>query len=98
MNIFVQDLVEPLVSTAVTLGLTDTEEIPTLSLIVALKVNVCDCDAVVNVTVESFTVKDDIVGAWLSVFVTDIAILSVLVLPAASLAVNVTVWFVVPNE
>jgi hypothetical protein len=71
---------------------------PTLSVAVTVKVTVWDWDPVVNVTELSFTVKALIDGAWLSDLVIVADIDEVLVLPAASPAVNVNVSVVDPKE
>ena len=62
--------------------------IPTLSLTTAVNIIVWLCDEVVNETVESFTLKLLIDGFWSSLLVTVTVILSVELLPAASVAVN----------
>jgi hypothetical protein len=50
-----------------------------------------------SVTVESLTVKLDIVGAWLSIFVMYTVLVAVDVLPALSATVNVKTVVVVPH-
>ena len=73
------------------------ELIPLLSVALAVYVTVCVWEPVVSETVESLTVKDEILGLVTSLFVTLKLMLSVDVLPAASLTVAVLETEVVPN-
>ena len=72
--------------------------IATLSVAVTLNVIVWYCELVLTTTVSSSTVKAEIDGSVLSDLLTVIVTLAVELLPAASVAVQVTTSSLLPNE
>ena len=85
----------PIILDKVRSGLIETEFIPTLSLTLALKVTVCVEFAELLREIDvSLAEKEEIVGAVLSVCSVVTTRLSVELLPAASVTVNVTVLLI----
>ena len=72
--------------------------IPVLSVDITVKVTACVVESFYNVTVVSSAEKLVMLGDWSSDFVTEIAIVSVLLFPVVSVTASVSVSVALPNE